>query len=224
MPIGFQSFTPGGVTQIDSDKFTYMLKQKGTLTGTFITGTFGGGFYTASVTITGCNTPIMFSASGSAVSSSTNNGGGSWTFGFSSYNSSISYALFDIGLSSGSTFGLRLFNSSSQVTFDSNLVPLTIVFTGTENIFTGSYSSPSYFTGESGRVYYGSGMGSYSSIAGTEVFPGDFEDYQSYAILDNTGNDYSIGTVGLVGSTNDGSKNEGTVGNIAWLLADVTYI
>ncbi len=224
MPIGFQSFTSGGVTQIDSDKFTYMLKQKGTLTGTFISGVYGGGYYVASVTITGCNTPIMFSATGSAVSSSDNNGGGSWTFSFRSYNSSISYALFDIGLSSGSPIGLQLLNSSSQVTFDSNLVPLIIVFSGTENIFTGSYSTPSNFTGESGRVYYGSGMGSYSSIAGTEVFPGDFEDYESYAILDNTGNNYYIGAVGLVGSTNDGSKNDGTVGNIAWLLADVTYI
>jgi len=164
----------------------------------------------------------MFSAAGSAVSGSTNNGGGSWTFSFRANSSSISYALFDIGLSSGSTFGLQLFNSSNQLTFDSNLVPLTIVFSGTENIFTGVFT-PAFFTGESGRVYYASGMDSYSSIAGTEVFPGDFEDYQSYAIMEKTGNDYSIGSVGLVGSTNDGNKNDGTVGNIPWLLADVTY-
>jgi hypothetical protein len=224
MPIGFQSFTPGGVTQIDSSKFTYMLKQKGTLTGTFTAGVFGGGYYVASVTITGCDTPIMFSSMGSAVSGSTNNGGGSWTFNFHGDASSISYALFDIGLSSSSTIGVRLFNSSSQVTFDSNLVPLIIAASGTENIFT-NVKTNLPFTGDSGRLYYSSGPSSYSSIAGTEVFPGDFEDYVSYAVIYSSGsNQYDLGSVGFVGSTNDGSKNDGTEGNIPWLIADVTYI
>ena len=79
--------------------------------------------------------------------------------------------------------------------------------------------------GEAGRVYYSSGPSSYSSIAGTEVFPGDFEDYVSYAVIYSSGsNQYDLGSIGLVGSTNDGNKNDGTVGNISWLIADVTYI
>lgn len=226
MPIGFQSFTDSGILQIDSDKFTYMLKQKGTLTGTFQGGFYGGGYYTAGVTITGCNTPIMFSSAGSTVSSSQDNGGGSWTFAFRASDSSISYALFDIGLSSGSTFGLQLYNSSNQVTFDSNLIPLIIVFSGTENVFTGSYSEPSDFLGEEGRVYYGSGINSYRSYAGSEVFEGsgDFQNYLIYSILDEQANYYGPSTVESIGSTNDANKDEGTTGDIAWLLADVTNI
>jgi len=223
MPVGFQCFTPGGDLQIDSEKFTYSLKQKGTLTGTLTTGTFGGGFWVASVTITGCNNPIMFCGMDCLVASSENLGGGTWRFGFyGALGPTIPYACFDVGMTFGGNFGLSLFNSLGQETFSGFSTPLSISASGTENIYTNT-STNLPFTGEPGRTYYFSGAGSYSAIAGTEVFPGDFEAYQNYGLLSAGGsNQYFLSSVGLVGSTNDGALNEGSPGPLYWMIADVT--
>jgi hypothetical protein len=202
-----------------------MLKQKGTLTGTFFAGGFGGGYWTASVTITGCNTPLMFCGMDCLVSGSTDNGGGSWTFSFiGALSSTIPYACFDIGLSSPNNSGMKLYNSSNQITFDSNLPPLVIVANGTENIFTATYTNIPYI-GTSGRTYYNTGAGSYHLYAGSEVFPGDYEAINNIAYISNNGsNQYGVSSVSIIGGTNDPSLNEGTQGNIPWMIADVTYI
>lgn len=227
MPVGFQSFVNNSnIVQIDSDRFTYVLKQKGTFTGTSVTGPFGGGYTQGNITITGCNSPIVFVPPGQLLVYATNNGGGSYTFGLANpFGPELDYACFDIGnYPSTPNIGLKLYNSLGQLTFDSNLLPLLIVGTGVEGPFGTGTGTP--ITVPTNKSYWYTGGGAWSSIGtGSEILPGEYELQDYWSVMTQAGDTLDFSQVLIsVGTTNIAEPFSEGGPSAYWMVADMSYL
>jgi hypothetical protein len=226
MPAGFQSFVDGGqIVQIDSEKFTYLLKTTGSITGNPNYGFYGGGYYSGGVTVSGCVKPIVFCPAGQLITSEVLDELGNLQISILSvYSSTLRYAVFDIGnYPSTPNSGLKLYNSLGQITFDSNLVPLLIFMSGFEepqNINT-TVIPPLDPT----RSYWYTGGGSYSTVYTSSEGLGEL-------IVENYLNIFSYsGTNGAFGleylSSGGGNHSEPSVEygpGSRFIIADLTGI
>lgn len=146
MPIGFQSFTPNGVVQLDSEVKHLVYKTKGTITSfsTLVSNVSK----TGTVTYTGV-APILCVQEDHGVVLKVVKSGSTYTFTVVTKTavSSVTYYIYDVisGSPTGNS-GLQLFTSTGDLSFDSNqrhLIPTELL----------SISNEAGITVTSGRTY-----------------------------------------------------------------------
>jgi hypothetical protein len=124
MPIGFQSFTTSGVVQLDSQVKHLVYKTKGTLTS--FTTLVASVSKTCTVSYTG-TAPVICILEDTGILLRTTKSGSNYTFTIVTKTavSSVTYYIYDVisGSPTGN-FGLQLFTSSGELSFDSNQRPL----------------------------------------------------------------------------------------------------
>lgn len=120
MPVGFQSFTDSGIVQLDSSVKHLVYKTKGTLTS--FTTLVASVSKTCTVSYTG-TAPVLCILEDTGILLKTVKSGSTYTFTIVTKTavSSVTYYIYDVisGSPTGN-FGLQLFTSSGELSFDSN--------------------------------------------------------------------------------------------------------
>ena len=111
MPTGLQITNSTGVLQIDETFRNLALRQKGTIAAA------------TNLVISGLTSPILafrpVTGNGTGFTKITDNGTGTFTWTASVRSSAANYWLFDVPLASAETVGLRVYDASSNLAFDS---------------------------------------------------------------------------------------------------------
>lgn len=117
MPAGLQVFTASGVIQIDENYQNYMLLQKASISASSLTGpngerVTGVEVYTSSVS----EMVAIRSTALAALHSITPSGAGlRYIFGTAG---TVTYYRYGLGVASGQSFGLQIFNAAGKLVFD----------------------------------------------------------------------------------------------------------
>ena len=224
MPIGFQTFVDGTeIIQIDSERFTYVLKTTGTVTGSPQYGFYGGSYNIASVTIPSCVRPIVFCPPGQVISSEFFSSGTLQFSILSTITSTLEYAVFDIGnYPTTPNIGLKLYNSLGQITFDSNLSPLFVFSSGYEE--PQNINTTSIPTLDITRSYWYTGGGSYTTVYSSSEGFGELisEDYLNIFFTNGTTGGFSQEFLSSGGHNQEPSVEYGPGSN--FIIADMTHI
>ncbi|MDP1554481.1 MAG: hypothetical protein Q8L84_03390 [Hyphomonas sp.] len=119
MAVGFQSFTPGGVLQIDAERKCYVLKATGTAVS--------DGGRIATITRPLGTAPLLFihEGDGGFFSSEISGSNRNYYVFTPTASANVRWYEYDvISGDSGAGFGFQLFNSAGQITFDAAQRPL----------------------------------------------------------------------------------------------------
>jgi hypothetical protein len=121
MPIGFQSYTDGGVLQIDAEKKCYVFKGAGKGTS------FESRVFFLTIPL-GINPLVFFHDSdGALVSVYVSGTQRTYLFYSNSPNQDVRWYHYDvISTNVGAGFGFQLFNSAGEITFDAAQRPLVL--------------------------------------------------------------------------------------------------
>ncbi|MBD1590264.1 hypothetical protein [Pseudomonas typographi] len=148
---GFEARNGDNILVIDSLYSNLSLKSKGSVT----TGTTGA-YYYVDLTLACVDPVVAFKCTSdfAYLLSQTDNGNGTWTFRFGSYSpgQTISYWLFDVPPTGGSTYGMQVFNATGSLVFDA-LYPYlnpTQIYQDTSGALIGSNVT---LTGDAGKTY-----------------------------------------------------------------------
>ncbi len=167
MPVGFQSIGDSGTVQIDSDFKNYTLASSGTLT--LSSANAVKSIWGAMLTVTGVAPIVAFNRLRLFVYR-VQQSGNSWTYHFVGLTSpeltnpaTFNYYVFDVGYSgSGNNVGLQLFDTTGNLTFDSNATQFPNVVGTRSELPTGSNVTLTFPTGSNIAVVQAQ-MGWYTS-------------------------------------------------------------
>jgi hypothetical protein len=143
MPAKIEVRNASGVLQFDQDTLNYVVRQSGTVTCSTTWTTGGVTKYTTTIVYTSASYPMLAIASTSAVvHDETTVSGSTWTFKISSRTSgaSVNYWVFDKATTSAASSGIRLYDASSNLIYETgkSVLRVNAVITGTGS---GTYTS-----------------------------------------------------------------------------------
>lgn len=211
MPTGFQSITSAGVSQIDSEAKCFVLKASGVATGSTY----------RTIEVNGCAAPLIFVSAGAALYNTQRIGSNYTWLIICADSSPVSWWVFDtIPDSTASTFGLQLFNSAGQLTFDALYPALTPYhIEPPSNGF--SISAPS---GRTYGIHFG---GSWKNFVRNEINGGGFgnvEIVNTFLSMTISGTTLNVGAniVETITGLDPGPGYGGQTAPILMIVADLT--
>lgn len=126
MTVGFQSFTDSGVLQLDSAVKHLVFHSTGALTS-FPTTVTSGVSKQGEIVLTGMISPIVFIKEGHGLVRNIIKSGSTYTYRILTKwaITSVTYYVFDVIPNTPTgTFGLQMYTSAGELSFDSNMRPL----------------------------------------------------------------------------------------------------
>lgn len=162
MPAKIEVRNASGVLQFDQETLNYVVRQSGTVTCSTTWTTGGVTKYTTTIVYTSASYPMLAIASTSAVvHDQTTVSGSTWTFKISSLTSgaSVKYWVFDKATTSAASSGIRLYDASSNLIYETGKSVLRV-----QAVITGT-GSGTYTSGRTYAVIQGAAGWQWSEVA-----------------------------------------------------------
>lgn len=162
MPAKIEVRNASGVLQFDQETLNYVVRQSGTVTCSTTWTTGGVTKYTTTIVYTSASYPMLAIASTSAVvHHETTVSGSTWTFKISSLTSgaSVNYWVFDKATTSAASSGIRLYDASSNLIYETGKSVLRV-----NSVITGA-GSGTYTSGRTYAVIQGASGWQWSEVA-----------------------------------------------------------
>lgn len=214
MPAGFQSITPEGIAQVDSESKSYVLKAQGVASGSNTYRT---------IVVSNCISPLLFLGAGAGVVG-VQRVGNEFTWAIICTSSAnVNWWVYDtMPVTTPSTYGMQLFNAAAELTFDALYKPASVVHIEPP----ANALSISVTSGRTYGIHFGGAWKNFQrNVIGGGGF-GNVEIVNRYLTMQVSGSSLTVGAnaVETIQGLDPGPGYNGQTSPILMIVADMTSL